>query len=213
MHGEKQHACVYVLLYFVSINAHLGSRHTWVLRASKFACSGCAYTERRERLEPTSRACGVHVSSLCFCPPLVCSFQTAPPQRYNRSVGSALWNAVTSARNQLSGVKITGTGGGKSSGGLANREKDAAADDRKLRAVHGETGGRERSVGERGGGSKSCMLNSNFVVVLRAGETKFLYLGQRSAQGSGGGVNPERRVWSRPSQVHSKPPGCVLRTF
>lgn len=104
--------------------------------------------------------------------PLVClSVQTAPPQRYNRSVGSALWNAVTSARNQLSGVKLTsgsgsgsgsgknGGGGGKNSGSQANREKDAAADDRKLRAVHGERageerggeGGRERPAGARGG--------------------------------------------------------------
>ncbi|CAN0389302.1 unnamed protein product, partial [Ectocarpus fasciculatus] len=66
--------------------------------------------------------------------------ETAPPQRYNRSVGSALWNAVTSARKQLKGVKLTSSGkggGGGGGGGTANREKDSAADDRKLRAVHG----------------------------------------------------------------------------
>ncbi|CAM9391220.1 unnamed protein product [Pylaiella littoralis] len=79
--------------------------------------------------------------------------QTAPPQRYNRSVGSALWNAVLSARNQLGGVKLNssgsalgnggagkngGNGGGSARGGRqATHDKDAAADDRKLRAVHG----------------------------------------------------------------------------
>lgn len=92
--------------------------------------------------------------------------QTAPPQRYNRSVGNALWNAVTSARNQLDGVKIGSVTGGKycrngtiittinsSSGGTGsvnggpdggshlNRDRDAAGDDRKLRVVHGERGG------------------------------------------------------------------------
>lgn len=81
--------------------------------------------------------------------------QTAPPQRYNRSVGSALWNAVLSARNQLGGVKLNssgsalgnggagkngGNGGGSAGGGRqATHDKDAAADDRKLRAVHGES--------------------------------------------------------------------------
>ncbi|CAN0356357.1 unnamed protein product, partial [Ectocarpus sp. 6 AP-2014] len=66
--------------------------------------------------------------------------ETAPPQRYNRSVGSALWNAVTSARKQLKGVKLTSSGkggGGGGGGGTSNRDKDSAADDRKLRAVHG----------------------------------------------------------------------------
>lgn len=100
--------------------------------------------------------------------------QTAPPQRYNRSVGSALWNAVTSARNQLEGVKIGGGKGGKStigsngngnsksnstsgsrggggsgSGHHLTRDKDAAGDDRKLRAVHGE--GRVEGGGKEGG--------------------------------------------------------------
>lgn len=52
---------------------------------------------------------------------------------------------MTSARKQLKGVKLTssGKGGGGGGGGTANREKDSAADDRKLRAVHGE----EREMG------------------------------------------------------------------
>lgn len=59
--------------------------------------------------------------------------QTVPPQRYNRSVGNALWNAVTAARKQLGGVKI-----GPDKGGGKDSSKDAGGDDRKLRAVHGE---------------------------------------------------------------------------
>lgn len=84
--------------------------------------------------------------------------QTAPPQRYNRSVGSALWNAVTSARNQLGGVKLNSSSGsaasgGKGGGGQANQDKDAAADDRKLRAVHGEGWEQRQGAGKRGGGA------------------------------------------------------------
>ncbi|CAN0346990.1 unnamed protein product [Ascophyllum nodosum] len=57
--------------------------------------------------------------------------QIAPPQRYSRSIGNALWDAVMAARNQLDSVRIG------SFSGSPEMNKDGGDSGRKLRAVHG----------------------------------------------------------------------------